>query len=275
MILLDILLLSCVASGIIHNPPVVTVTPPDRAFLPIVTNLASIYWKPEPGISWQIQFSGELDISLDVQMYDLDLFDTPQPTIDQLHEQERRVVCYFSAGSWENWREDADQFPEEILGKPLEGWPDEKWLDLRRIDALGPIMAARLDLAKQKDCDGVDPDNLDGYLNDSGFPLTFDDQLVYNTWMAQQAHIRGLGVGLKNDLGQIPDLLAYYDWALNEQCFQYNECELLLPFIQAGKPVFGIEYLGNPAVFCPQANVMNFDFLKKNLELDVWRVACR
>ena len=42
-----------------------------------------------------------------------------------------------------------------------------------------------------------------------------------------------------------------------------------------GKGIFGIEYQGDPAGFCPQANAMNFDFLKKRLELDAWRIACR
>jgi len=112
-------------------------------------------------------------------------------------------------------------------------------------------------------------------LNESGFPLTPDDQLSYNIWIANQAHARDLAVGLKNDLDQITTLVSHYDWAINEQCFQYNECDLLLPFIQAGKPVFGIEYQGDPTDFCPQANAMNFDFVKKNMELDEWRIACR
>jgi hypothetical protein len=208
-------------------------------------------------------------------MYDLDLFDTPQAMIDQLHDDGRRVVCYFSAGSWENWRPDADHFPENVLGNELEGWPDERWLDIRRLDLLGPIMAVRLDLAVQKGCNGMDPDNVDGYANNTGFPLTASDQSTYNTWLANQSHTRGLAVGLKNDLDQIPNLVTYFDWQLNEQCFQYNECDLLLPFIQANKPAFVIEYQGNTTDFCPQANAMNFDALKKHLELDAWREACR
>ena len=82
-------------------------------------------------------------------------------------------------------------------------------------------------------------------------------------------------MGLKNDLGQIDDLLSYFDWALNEECFTYQECDLLLPFVAAGKAVFGVEYSLKPADFCSQANAMDFDFLKKNLELDAWRLACR
>ena len=100
-------------------------------------------------------------------------------------------------------------------------------------------------------------------------------QLAYNRWLAGQAHRRGLSIGLKNDLGQIPELLSHFDWAINEQCFQYEECELLLPFVQAGKPVFGIEYELDQADFCPRATAMDFDFLKKRLELDAWRVPCR
>ena len=136
-------------------------------------------------------------------------------------------------------------------------------------------MSARLDLAVQKNCAGVEPDNVDGYANDTGFPLSEADQLAYNTWLAGQAHSRGLSVGLKNDLGQIGDLLPSFDWALNEECFTYSECELLSPFVAAGKAVFGVEYELDPADFCPQANALDFDFLKKNWELDAWRLACR
>jgi hypothetical protein len=136
-------------------------------------------------------------------------------------------------------------------------------------------MESRLDLAVQKGCDGVEPDNVDGYTNDTGFPLSYEDQLTFNIWLANEAHARELSVGLKNDLEQIQELLPYFDWALNEQCFQYEECEQLVPFIQSGKAVFGVEYELQPGDFCPQANAMNFDFLKKHIQLDAWRVACR
>jgi hypothetical protein len=233
------------------------------------------WWQPAPGTSWQIQFSGALDAALDVQAYDLDLFDTSSATIAALHAAGRRVICYFSAGSWEEWRPDSGLFPAGVLGNDLEGWPGERWLDIRQLSTLGPILSARLDMAAQKGCDGVDPDNVDGYTNNSGFPLTAQDQAAYNVWIATQAHSRGLAAGLKNDLAQVADLISFFDWQLNEQCFQYNECDVLLPFIQAGKPVFSIEYQGDPAGFCPQANSMNFDTLKKNLDLGAWRVACR
>jgi hypothetical protein len=252
------------------------------SFLPLVSRNAAVqptqptsWWQPAPGTSWQWQLSGTIDTSIDVQMYDLDLFDTPQETIDSLHADGRVVICYFSAGSWEDWRSDADDFPAEVIGEPLEGWPGEKWLDIRRLDLLGPIMQERLDLARQKGCDGVELDNVDGYTNQSGFPLTYTDQLAYNTWLAEQAHARSLSIGLKNDLDQVNDLLSAFDWALNEECFSYNECDLLLPFIQSNKAVFGVEYELKPVDFCPQANDMQFSFLKKNWDLDAWRIDCR
>jgi hypothetical protein len=87
------------------------------------------------------------------------------------------VICYYSAGTWEPGRPDSGDFPPSVLGNPVIGWPDEKWLDIRQIDILGPIMTNRTILAKSKQCDGMEPDNVDGYSNPTGFPLTYQDQI--------------------------------------------------------------------------------------------------
>ncbi|MFN4218582.1 MAG: endo alpha-1,4 polygalactosaminidase, partial [Candidatus Bipolaricaulia bacterium] len=175
------------------------------------------FWTPTPGTTWQIQFTGlPVDQSFNVQVYDIDLFDNDASVVAALHAQGRKVICYINAGAWEAWRPDADQFPPEVLGNDYAGWPGEKWLDIRRIDLLAPIMRARLDLCKAKGFDGVDPDNLDGYQNNTGFPLTYQDQLTYNIWLANEAHARGLSIGLKNDPDQVSDLLPYFEWAVVE-----------------------------------------------------------
>ena len=225
--------------------------------------------------TWQIQYTDEIDLTLNVDIYNLDLFDTDSAVISQLHERGIFVMCYFSAGSFEDWRPDIHNFPAEILGKDYEGWQGEKWLDIRKMDLLEPVMSARLDLASQKGCDGVDPDNVNGFANDTGFPLSYEDQLQYNIWLAESAHARGLLIGLKNDPEQIPDLLPYFDWHLHEQCFQYNECEMLLPFIQAGKPVFNIEYTLAPSDFCTQSNEIGFNSIRKNMILDIFIETCK
>ncbi len=87
-------------------------------------------------------------------------------------------MCYLSAGTYENWRPDAAAFSKQIIGKADEGWTGENWLDIRRIDLLAPILQARLDLCKAKGFDAVEPDNVDGYQNETGFPLTAADQLL-------------------------------------------------------------------------------------------------
>ncbi len=161
---------------------------------------ATDWWKPKPRTAWQIQLNSGISTAYKSAMYDIDLFDTPQPVIDKLHSKGIKVVCYFNTGGYEDWRPDAQIFPLAALGKPLDGWPGERWLDIRQINLLAPIMQARMDLALAKRCDGVDPDNVDGYANDTGFPLTAQDQVNYNQWLAQEAHLRNLAIGLKNDL---------------------------------------------------------------------------
>jgi len=199
------------------------------------------WYKPTLSSTWQIQLSGKVNTNRSADIYDIDLFDTSKNTIDLLHNQGKKVICYFSAGSYEDWRSDASAFPTEALGSALDGWEGEKWLDVRN-DKLKNIMNQRMDLAKSKGCDGVDPDNVDGYTNDTGFDLTSTDQLNYAKFLANEAHKRGLSIGLKNNLEQIDALVKHYDFAVNEQCNQYKECDMLYPFIEENKPVFNIEY---------------------------------
>jgi len=193
---------------------------------------------------WQLQpdAAGEIRTDYAVDAYDIDLFNVDISLIAQLHAQGRKVICYFSAGTFEPFREDADEFGTGEQGRPLEDFPDELWLDIRSSNRRG-IMRNRLDLAVQKGCDAVEPDNVDGFENRTGFDLSAADQLVYNRFIANEAHQRGLAVGLKNDLTQILELVEYFDFSVNEQCHEFDECELLQPFIDGGKPVFNAEYL--------------------------------
>jgi|TARA_R100001143_G_scaffold18666_2_gene20339 hypothetical protein len=207
---------------------------------PTVTN--NDWYRPAVDVNAQVQLQGTPNISYDVELYVLDLFDTDSAVIDALHADGRKMICYFSAGTFENWRDDAGRFTAADKGRRLGNWPGERWLDIRSQNVRA-IMADRLDLAVQRGCDGVDPDNVDGYSNRTGLPLTYQDQIDYNTWLADQAHQRGLAISLKNDLGQIDDLVAHFDFAINESCHEWDECELLMPFIQAGKPVVHINYL--------------------------------
>ena len=228
--------------------------------------------------TWQWQLQGEPNTSYDVDVYDIDLFDTPTDLIASLHADGRIVICYFSAGSRENYRPDADDFAPSAIGNELDGWDNENWLDVRDA-SVRAVIEARLDLAAEKGCDGVEPDNVDGHMNESGFDYTAADQLDFNRFLAEAAHARGLLVGLKNALDQIPALVGSFDFAVNEQCFEYDECDALQPFLEAGKPVFNAEYAeslrDDHDELCAAARQRGMHTLILPLELDdSFRVSC-
>jgi hypothetical protein len=231
-------------------------------------------WAPAVGASWQYQLQGEIDTSVDADVYILDLFDVDESVIEELHRAGRRVVCYVNAGAYEEWRPDASAFPEEIIGEPLRNWPGEFWLDIRRLEMLEPIMAERFDLCRDKGFDAVDPDNLNGYTQESGFQISPEDQLRFNRMLARLAHERSLGIGLKNDLEQVEELIADFDFAVNEDCVLEEECALLLPFIDEGKAVLHVEYRLPTAQFCPVTRPLGFSSIRKPLDLTAPREAC-
>jgi hypothetical protein len=231
-------------------------------------------WVPRLGETWHWQLQGRLNTSYDADVYDIDLFDNTAAAIEALHDDGRRVVCYFSAGSYEDWRPDAGDFTPADLGNALDGWPGEHWVDIRSTNVRN-IMSARLDIAVQKGCDAVEPDNVDGYTNATGLSLSAADQLAYNRFLAHEAHQRNLAIGLKNDVDQADKLVDIFDFAINEECHEYDECDLLRVFVQADKPVFNAEYasqyVNNPSArrsLCADALANNFRTLVLPLDLD-------
>lgn len=232
-----------------------------------------------PGMTWQWQLQGDIDTSHDVDLYDIDLFDTDTGVIERLHADRRYVVCYFSAGSFEDWRDDADAFPEDALGESLDGWEGERWLDIRRLDVRS-ILETRLDLAADKGCDGVEPDNVTGAYNDTGFDLTPADQLDFNRFLADAAHRRGLTIALKNDLEQIDELVDHFDFAVNEECHEFDECDVYQSFLASGKPVLNAEYapefVDDPDAVCARAKALGLSTVIFDLELDnSLRIPCQ
>jgi hypothetical protein len=249
-----------------------TSTPP--AMVDTATVKPSGRWVPRRGTPWQWQLSGKLNLTVNAPIYDIDGAGTTAAQVAALHRRGRRAICYVNVGAYENFRSDKNRFPAAVLGKPLEGWPGERWLDIRRIDLLGPIMSARFANCRSKGFDAVEPDNMDGYANNSGFRLTAANQLRYNRWIAGLAHSRGMSVALKNDLAQVRALEPSFDFAVNEQCVEFDECETLLPFIRAGKAVLHVEYGLTKAQFCAKTRVLGFSSMRKPLDLGPAREPC-
>lgn len=234
-------------------------------------------WMPAPGLTWDLQFVEPLDTSRAVAVLDLDLFDTPPVTVQGLRARGVRTICYLSAGTIEDWRPDVDSLPTEVVGGHYPEWPGERWLDIRRIDLIGPVMEKRLDLCREKGFDGADPDNMDGWQQETGFPLTRADQIAYARWFAAAAHARGLAVGLKNVPELIPELLGHFDWVLSEDCFDQGWCAELGASIAAGKPVFAVEYTDtgvDAGAFCAEAAQLGLSGIIKRRNLDAWRRPC-
>lgn len=251
--------------------PVITIMP--------ITN--GDWYRPSIFSSWQWQLQGEINTSYPVDIYDIDLFDTSETLIGDLQASGVKVICYFSAGTYEVWRTDAESFRSEDLGDTLAGWVGERWLNIRS-EQVKQIITGRLDLAKQKNCDGVEPDNVDGFVNNTGFKISSAEQINYNRFIANEAHKRGLSVALKNATSIIDELVDYFDFAINERCFEYSECSRLIPFINVGKAVLSAEYHQNyikdeniRQEMCSQSIENKFSTLVLPLKLDEeFRYSC-
>lgn len=247
-------------------------------------------WQPAVNASWQIILSKTLDIDEsapsvepDVAVFDIDMFLHQNNTIiDSLHKLGKKVICYFSAGSYEDYRPDSWQFKKADLGSELDGWPGEYWLNISSPD-VRDIMATRIEIASQIGCDAVDPDNVDGFQNENGFDLTAQDSIDFVKFLAKEARNRKLGVGLKNAGDIISDVLSVVQFQVNEQCAEYDECDTFAAFIDAGKPVFHIEYpKGTPDSVsanaltsdCSASDSDNFSTVIKTMDLDGWVEYC-
>ncbi len=225
--------------------------------------------------------------------------------VTALHMMGDHVIGYVDAGTAETWRPDYPQYASFnsscggcLFGKPVSGFRDEFWLNINTdVSGTNPNtgqtetaqqfildeLSARLDKAKTVGVDAIEFDNVDGYQNKTGLTISATTQEQFNSAIANLAHSKGFTVGLKNDVGQVNDLQPYFDFSVNEQCWQYKECNYPPPGLQAwpstyGKAVFNVEYKLATSKFCPQANSSSYNFnsILKNYDLyDVPYTPCR
>ena len=272
---------SAAAETNVATAPCPAAPPPPSPPPPPPPPPASGVWHPTPHTTWQWQITGRVDETVPAQMFDIDLFDARAGEINagvigRLHAQGAVVICYMDSGAWESYRPDASAFPAAVIGNST-GWSGERWLDIRPQSwpLIEPIIVDRMKLAVSLGCDGIEPDQNNPVGNNPGFPITYADEKAWYLEVAEDAHALGLSVGMKNGIEIVDsDLVNAFDWALNEECFQYNECAALKQFVAAGKAVFQVEYQGDPQSFCPSATSLGFSSMKKRLELDAWRAAC-
>lgn len=225
------------------------------------------WWKPPQHLTWYWQLQGAVKNTRSVAAYDIDGFENGAGEVAALHAQGKHAICYIDVGTSENFRPDYSSFPASVKGRS-NGWPGERWLDIRQLGVLEPIMQARFQICREKGFDAVEPDNIEGYANKSGFPLTAHQQLTYNEWVAGAVHGLGMAVLQKNDGEQVTQLEPYFDGALDEQCNQYHECGDFQPYLTAGKPVLNAEYQLSTSRFCAADNAAGMMGARYSLSLN-------
>jgi hypothetical protein len=132
---------------------------------PPIAGIGAI-WKPRAGDKFQIVLGDKilkLDPTIplvpDAEIFDVDLFHTPQSVIKELNRRGKKIICYFSAGGSESWRPDYSQLKPKDIGDKMAEWKGEKWLNIKSPDVWA-IMEARIKYAYEKGCNAIDPDNL-------------------------------------------------------------------------------------------------------------------
>ena len=160
-------------------------------------------------------------------IYDFDGFDNSAATVAALHARGQHVICYIDVGTWENWRSDAHKFPGSVLGND-NGWPGERWLDIRQLRILEPIMTARFQMcrAKRVRCGRA---RQYGRLGERHrlLRVTARDQPTTSGWPERSTRL-GMAVFQKNS-EQAATLEPYFDGVIEEQCLQYQECAISTP----------------------------------------------
>jgi hypothetical protein len=254
-------------------------------FLAAIVSVFPPHWSPTTADTFQWDLEWPVPISSTATVYDVDYQDSTAAFVTALHRVRRHAICYIDVGSWESYRPDANEYPAKILGKIYPGYPDERYVDIRQIKILGPILERRFNLCKSKGFDGIEPDNIDSYSageSITGFPLTARDAQVFDAWLVSQAHERGLSIGQKNDPDQAAILVGRFDWALTEECFYGQFCDEMVPYAKARKAVFNVEYSNDTTTttflktYCVQNRTDRYDYdmSYKSVGLSAPRLTC-
>eukprot|EP00127_Corallochytrium_limacisporum_P005275 Clim_evm6s202 gene=Clim_evmTU6s202 len=228
--------------------------------------MSTQWWQPTPGGLWNYVLQGEdrYEPVLDVIDIDPALIETAD--FERIHGQGARIICYFSAGTKEDYRPDASDFPASDVGNNLPDYPNEQYVDIRSAAILN-IMKDRMDSFATMNCDGVEADNVDVYSNDSGFNISQQDAVTYVTELANYAHSKNMAFALKNAPELISSVLSVCDMAVVEECKQFGFCNEFDPFISSNKPVYSVEYTGNGSGVCPTLLGKTFSGIIKSVDL--------
>jgi Glycoside-hydrolase family GH114 len=170
-----------------------------------------------------------------VDIYDIDGFLTTRAEVSRIHAHWQaatlshpRLICYLDL-AWEDYRPDGSPggvFPAATLGKIYYGYPQERWVDFRQLDALKPMLDERIAMCARKGFDAVELDDIDSFdpPSTTGFHLTPGDAQNYLAYAFNEIHRLGMTGLWKNS----PYLSwwgrHYADGAIVEECYVYRQC---------------------------------------------------
>jgi len=245
------------------------------ATLALLFNSIEARFIPTQSDTWNIALGSKFDISNEpAKILEVDLESTSASTIRDYQSRGKKIICYFSGGTVEDYRDYYDDYKKVsgLVRNKYEAWPRERWLDYR-VSGYKPLIKQRMQEAVNKGCDGIDVDNVDGYqvsdVKSWSDPLTKQDAINFTSWLGQTAHDMGLAIGLKNCLDIVDTVGKYYDFAVNEGCIRRNECYWYKNFLATGKPVLGITYYGlsaNREALCKNLNGLPISMIIKDDE---------
>jgi hypothetical protein len=172
-----------------------------------------------------------------VDIYDIDGFLTTPAEIQRIHTAwpastlaHPKAVCYLDL-AWEDYRPDASpapagRFPAATLGKIYYGYPEERWVDFRQLDALKPMLNARIAMCASKGFDAVELDDIDSFdpPSTTGFHLTPGDAQNYLAYAFNQVHRDGMTALWKNSPLLARWGVRYTDGVVVEECYTYGGC---------------------------------------------------
>jgi len=171
-----------------------------------------------------------------VDMYDLDGFLTTKAEVTAIKTTWRaatlahpKTICYLDL-AWEDYRPDATpdggSFPASTLGFVYNGFPEERWVDFRQLDALKPMLDARIAMCARKGFDAVELDDIDGFdpPSTTGFQLTPGDVQNYLAYAFNEVHKDGMTALWKNSPYLSSWGRQYTEGAVVEECYMSHNC---------------------------------------------------
>jgi len=234
--------------------------------------------KFDVGDRWDWQLKAPADLDRDVEMLALDPRLVTVDKLQRLHAEGINTVCHVNAGTIAETDPGFSNFPPAVIGNAHKTRPNERYLDIRWIEIVVPLITRKFVACKTQGFTAIEPDGLDVYTQNSSFTITAADTVHYATTLAHVAHGLGLGIAQKNVPELTEALLPHFDFAITESCFETGTCEQIAAYPKANKPAFNAEYTDVDIDFakaCAEGARLNINMIRKDRPVTAPVIFCQ